>query len=265
MNKFYYWFFPLIICLFFISCSGKKKNPGPDKASIDSNKITGVDSLLIDKTIMDSSQISISDPFYELEESINDIVRQVGELQAKVSEYENNLSGSSYAEKLKELIGKPLPNHKIGLKNGSIIEGTIEKDLEEYLLVLTEVGKLTIDKKEIEYIHGLSQPEPDIIFIGHGQKEIFDSYHLFTGKVLNQGDVRGDFVRVIFQLWDEHTQIISIDSAFVEGSQIKYKSGIVADTAVEPNKSALFSVKIPINNSTPISYITREIHWLKFE
>ena len=59
MNKFYYWFFPLIICLFFISCSGKKKNPEPDKASIDPNKLTEVDSILIDKTIMDFTKLNI--------------------------------------------------------------------------------------------------------------------------------------------------------------------------------------------------------------
>ena len=127
------------------------------------------------------------------------------------------------------------------------------------------MGSLTIEKKEIDYIEDLVFPEPQIVFIGHGQEQVFDSYHLFTGKVLNQGGLRGDFVRVIYQLWGEDTQMISSDSAFVAGTQVMYKSGIITDTALEPNQSAHFSVKVPINIEIPISYVTREIHWLLYD
>ena len=106
---------------------------------------------------------------------------------------------------------------------------------------------------------------PDIIFIGHGQEEIYENYHLFTGKVMNQGAHRGDFVRVIYQLWGEDTQIISSDSAFVAGTQVMYKSGVITDTALEPNQSAHFSVQVSIDNERPIAYVTREIRWLLYE
>ena len=82
---------------------------------------------------------------------------------------------------------------------------------------------------------------------------------------MNKGNQRGDFVRVIYQLWGEDTQIISSDSAFVAGTQFKYKSGIVTDTALEPNQSAHFSVHVPIRNEIPVSYVTREIHWLLYD
>ena len=104
-----------------------------------------------------------------------------------------------------------------------------------------------------------------MIFIGHGQEEIFKTYRLFTGKVMNQGGRRGDFVRVIYNLWGENTQLISSDSSFVEGSHVVYNSGIVADTALEPNKSAQFKVQISIPDSIIVTYITRDVRWTLFD
>ena len=127
------------------------------------------------------------------------------------------------------------------------------------------LGAMCIEKKEIEFIQDLILPKPHIVFIGHGQEQVFENYHLFTGKVLNQGGLRGDFVRVIYQLWGEDTKIISSDSAFVAGTQVMYKSGIITDTALEPNQSAHFSVQVFVDVEIPISYVTREVHWLLYD
>ncbi len=203
--------------------------------------------------------------FYKLEESIEDIQRQIAQLKIRVMEYEKKSPETNYIEKLKKLIDENYFAHKITLKNGSIIEGTIENDRVEDILVNTKVGKLTIEKKEIEFIEDLISPEPKIVFIGHGKEQVFDDYHLFTGKVMNQGGRRGDFVRVIYQLWGENTQIISSDSVFVTGTQVKYKSGIITDTALEPNQSVQFSVQVSIVGEMPISYVTREVSWLTYD
>ena len=135
----------------------------------------------------------------------------------------------------------------------------------EYIVLITKVGKLTIEKEEIDFIQDLILPIPNIIFIGHGKEQIFDSYHIFTGKVMNEGSRRGDFVRVIYELRGEDTKIISSDSAFVSGKQIKFKSGIVTDTSLEPNQSAHFSVRVPIDGDIPVSYIIREVRWLLYD
>ena len=172
---------------------------------------------------------------------------------------------NNYTEKLKKLIDEHLPIHKIYLNNGSVIEGTIENDLVDNIMVKTDVGRLTINKNEIENIEDLILSIPNIIFIGHGQEEILDNYHLFTGKVLNKGGRRGDFVRVIYQLWGENTKIINSDSVFVVGSQIRYKSGIVTDTALEPNQSAHFIVKVSSEGEIPVSYVTRQVRWLSYD
>ena len=259
MNRYINLTFTLIIPLTLICCGSKKTKPGPDEAIDD--KIVKSE----EKLDQESSQDLPADQFYDLSESIEDIQRQIIQLHARVAEYEYRLPEINYTEKLKALIDEPQPAHKIILKNGSVIEGTIEKDQVEDIMVITKVGKLIINKNEIDNIEDLILPVPDIIFIGHGQEEIFDNYHLFTGKVLNQGSHRGDFVRVIYQLWGEDTQIINSDSVFIEGTQVRYESGIVTDSALGPNQSSQFSVQVPVDSETPVSYVTREIHWLLYK
>ncbi len=254
MNRYYHRAFSFIIPLTLICCGGSKTKPDPDEFSINTATM-----------VSDSSHVQPKARFYELEESIEDIQRQIVLLQIRVSEYESESSETNYTERLKKLIDEHHPAHKIILKNESVIEGTIEEDRVEDIIVKTKVGSLTIEKKEIDYIEDLVLPKPQIVFIGHGQEQVFDSYHLFTGKVLNQGGLRGDFVRVIYQLWGEDTKIISSDSAFVAGSQVMYKSGIITDTALEPNQSAHFSVEVPVNVEIPFSYVTREVHWLLYD
>ena len=212
-----------------------------------------------------SSQRIPAVQFYELEKTMEEIQSETTLLQTQVREYTKKSLENNYTEKLKKLIDEHLPIHKIYLNNGSVIEGTIENDLVDNIMVKTDVGRLTINKNEIENIEDLILSIPDIIFIGHGQEEIIDNYHFFTGKVLNKGGRRGDFVRIIYQLWGENTQIINSDSVFVVGSQIRYKSGIVTDTALEPNQSAYFNVKVSSKGEIPVSYVTRQIRWLSYD
>ena len=245
-----------------IGCGGKK-NPSPDLNSNQLENKTQQTNIL--SIFNDTVKTVQTEHFYELEKSLEDIQKEVELLRTRVMKYEHKSPEGNYTKQLKELIDKPPSAHKISLKNGSIIEGTIEKDKLDYLLVDTDVGKLTIKKTEIKNIDDLILPTPDIIFIGHGQEEVFDTYRLFTGKVMNQGNRRGDFVRVIYNLWGENTQLISSDSSFVEGTQIIYQSGIVTDTVLEPKQSAQFKVLISIPDSITVTYITRDVHWALFD
>ena len=78
---------------------------------------------------------------------------------------------------------------------------------------------------------------------------------------MNQGDRRGDFVRVIYNLWNENTELIISDSSFVGGPQFVYRSGIVSDTILGPNQSTQFNIQVPIPDSINVAYITRDIRW----
>ena len=259
MNRYYHRTSALIILFTLICCGGKKIKPDPDEIVLD--KKQPIEEIMVQKL----SPTRPPAQFYKLEESIEDIQGQIAKLKAQVMEYNNQTSEANYIERLKELIDGYSTTHKITLKNGSVIDGIFEKDRGKDIVVITKVGQLIIDKNEIENIEDLIPPIPDIIFIGHGQEEIFDNYHLFTGKILNQGSRKGDFVRVIYKLWGEDTQIINSDSVFVAGTQVKYKSGVVTDTALAPNQSAYFSVQVSIDDEIPISYVTREIRWLVYD
>ena len=243
-----------IFCLFIIDCGGKK-NPDPDKTTIKEPN------TIIPTIETDNAEIVQEKKFYELEQSVEDIQKEVASLQALVMEYEYEPPEINYTKQLKELIDKPPPAHKIFLKNGSIIEGTIEKDKLDYLLIDTDVGKLTISKSDIDNIDDLILPTPEIVFIGHGQEEVFETHRIFTGKIMNQGNRRGDFVRVIYNLWDENTELITSDSSFIGGPQVIYRSGIITDTILKPKQSAQFDVQVSIPDSINVAYITRDVRW----
>ena len=248
----------LIISLFQLGC-GRKKNADPD------SQIETPIQTEITEIFADSAAAVQIDKFFELEQTMEDIQKEVELLRNKVLDYEYKPPERDYTKQLKALIDNPPPAHKISLKNGSIIEGTIEKDKVEYLLVNTEVGLLTLNKSEILGIEDLILPTPELVFIGHGQEEAFESFRLFSGKVMNQGNRRGDFVRVIYSLWGENTQLLSSDSTFIEGSQIIYRSGIVTDSVLEPNQSAQFSLKVAVPDSISVTYVTRDVRWELFD
>ena len=250
--------FILAISIFQFGCGGKKSaDPDPQIKPPIQTEITNI--------FPDSVAVVQSNKFFELEQSMEDIQKEVEMLRNKVMDYEYRPPDSDYTKQLKALIDNPPPAHKISLKNGSIIEGTIEKDKVEYLLVNTEVGLLTLNKSEILGIEDLILPTPELVFIGHGQEEAFESFRLFSGKVMNQGNRRGDFVRVIYSLWGENTQLLGSDSTFIEGSQIIYRSGIVTDSVLEPNQSAQFSLKVTVPDSISVTYVTRDVRWEMFD
>ena len=255
MNRYVY-IIILSIYLFSLNCGQKKDTPSPDiKEKIKEN-------ISLENDPYDNVS---GDQFYKLEESLDDIQKQIDQLKTRISEYEYNPSEINYTEELKELIDQSPPSHKIVLKNGTVIQGTLIKDLINSIMVVTDVGRLNIEKKDIELIEDFVLPVPNIVFLGHGQKQIFDNYYTFKGKIINQGHRRGDFVRVIYNLWAENTQIISSDSVFIAGKEIMYESGIITDTCLEPNQSAHYNVRVNIDSEIPVSYITREVRWMLYE
>jgi len=243
-----------IITLFLAGCINKK-NPKIDKQKKELSQDT------ITNNQKDSLKISSNEQFYELEISIADIKKEIEILQTKVMEYQPKEPEDDYSKKLKKLIDKPYAKHKISLINGSIIEGTIENDKQFSLLVNTDLGKITINKSDINKIDDLVLPIANVVFIGHGQEEILENHRLYSGKIMNQGDRRADFVRVIYYLWDQNTELIISDSSFVDGLQIVYNSGIITDTILKPNQSATFALKIEIPDSIKVEYVTRNINW----
>ena len=116
----------LIISLPIIGCGGGK-TPYPDQLE---NKTLQTDILNI---FADSVEIAQTEHFFELEKSVEDVQKEIEVLRTRVMKYEHKYPEPNYTKQLKELINKPPPAHKISLKNGSIIKGTIEKDRLDYI------------------------------------------------------------------------------------------------------------------------------------
>ncbi len=262
MNKIF--LFPLLL-LFIIHCGGKGKAVPSPEEKIPSSPAAGFTDTLAAAINEPSEMSPAADHFYQLEESIADIQEEVNRLKAQVMEYDYHPPETDYTRQLKELLDNPPPAHKVTLKNGSVIEGTILKDKVSYISVKTELGRITIPKDEIEYIEDLVLPTAEIVFIGHGTEEAIDGIYFYKGKVMNQGARRADFVRVIYNLWNDATELILSDSTFIEGTQTIYRSGIVTDTVLEPRQSARFTLEIPLADSISISYVTREVRWEIFD
>ena len=107
--------------LFIINC-GRKTNVNPDP------KLNEMSYSEMMSLIPDSTKIVEKNEFYELENSVEDIMKEIEALQSHVMQYKYSKSEPDYSAQLKEYIDQKPPSHKISLKNGSIIEGTIEKD-----------------------------------------------------------------------------------------------------------------------------------------
>ena len=143
MNNFLIYFTILIISSSIIGCGGiKNQGPKSNPNQLD-NKTQETDILNIFKDTVKTVQ---TEHFYELEKSLENIQEEVELLRTRVMKYEQQSPETNYTKQLKALIDKPPSAHKVSLKNGSIIEGTIEKDKLDYLLIDTDVGKLTINK-----------------------------------------------------------------------------------------------------------------------
>ena len=66
---------------------------------------------------------------------------------------------------------------------------------------------------------------------------------------------------MIFKLWGGETDLIAVDSSFVDGTMIQYKSGIITDCAIESGSEAKYQVSVSVPDTSNVRYITKEIHF----
>ena len=147
------------------------------------------------------------------------------------------------------------------MNNGTIIQGTILSETIESIIIQTQIGQLTLDKAEINNIKEIASIDADVIFKGEPEEKINANYHIYSGLVQNQGLETASFVRVIFKLWSTETDLIAIDSSFIDGTQIIYRSGINTDTALKSGESGEYVVNVKTPVDSKVQYITRDIHW----
>ena len=246
----------LFIILLLAGCSKKNKDISPytDEAIESSENGKKPSSFLQD-----------AEPFYPLKETVEDIQAQLNDLHARVIEYEMRVSTPSFNTEVLKMIKVPQLNHEINLTNGTLIQGTIIQENMDQIIVQTQIGQLTIDKGNVEAIKEIAPASAKINFDGDADEKIMAESRMYSGTVTNTGLHRGDFVRIIYQLWGGETDLISSDSTFIEGSQVVYHSGIMTDTALRPGETAEFFLEIKSPSDKKVQYITRDIHWESYE
>ena len=249
----------LLILLY--GCFGGGKNKGDSKdEAIDESELIEMDA----EETNEDSFFDSSEPFYPLQETIDDIQAEMSELRAKVLDYESRIKNQDNSLETLHKIQFPHLTHEIELTNGTLVNGNIIQENSDRMIVKTQIGQLTIDKANVATIKNIAPNVPEVQFQGDAIDEIYPNHRVFSGVVYNDGFRRADFVRVIYKLWSERTELIGIDSSFVEGSKTVYKSGVISDTAIEPGHSSEFIIHVDADSSL-VRYVTREIKWDTFD
>ena len=252
-----------------LNCFGKKDKPSPeDSVKTTQNEfISQQDDLFKvgDSSALSGEGYSIDAKFYPLQKKVEDVEDEIAELRAMVIEYESRLSAPQINTDILKLIKIPQLKHEITLTNGTIVQGAIIHENADRLIVQTQIGQLTIEKGEITDIQEIAVPVANVIFEGEAIEEIYSDQRKYKGIVINDGQKRADFVRVIYKLWAEDTQLVGVDSSFVDGSQIVYSSEVISDCALQPGEVASFEIIVAIDEYENVQYFTKDVRWEYFE
>ena len=198
--------------------------------------------------------------FYPLKESMEDLQYQINLLRAQVEEYESTLHSPTLNSELLKLIKSPLLEHEIEMENGTIIQGKIITETADQMIVQTQIGQLKIDKTYIKSIKNVDPLVPKIKFQEQKNKEKINLSNLtFSGSLFNEGGRRGDFVRVVYRLWESETKLAIIDSSFINGDITTYNNNVVSNSSLEPGNIGDYYLSINIPDSIKIAYWTKEI------
>lgn len=204
-------------------------------------------------------------PFFEVKSNLEFLQHQIDSLKQVLKVYEKKQPLPTINEDLLNLIKLPQFQHRIELTNGTVVMGEIIQESLEEIIVQTSIGRLAIDREKVVNITEELPPHPKVELVSEPYVNVFPDREEITGLVKNTGKLRADFVRVVANLWAPTTELAAQDSAFVNGKEVKYNSGVITDTALEPGASAPFRIIVPLSENTAVEYRTYDIRWLEVE
>tara|TARA_Y100001936_G_scaffold252112_1_gene310556 strand:- start:2680 stop:3444 length:765 start_codon:yes stop_codon:yes gene_type:complete len=243
-----------LIATSFMSCSMFKKNKEKKVAKIENTNSKKI--ILFDNN---------KEPFYTVDPKLEDIEAQVALLKEQVIQYESQIATPNFNTEVLKLLKNPSLKHEIQLSNGTIIQGVIIYENADQLIVETQIGQLQINKNEVIATKDILPPIAKLEFVGEAIEEIYQNQRAYKGSIKNNGLKRADFVRIVYSLHDENSDIIAIDSAFISGTKKMYNSGIVSDASINPGEFANFYVVVENDNEKEIKYFLQDIRWEYFE
>jgi hypothetical protein len=204
-------------------------------------------------------------PFYTVDPKLEEIESEIALLKEQVIQYQSQIATPNFNTEVLKLLKNPGIKHEIQLSNGTTIQGVIIYENADQLIVETQIGQLQINKDEVLNTLDILPPLANLEFIGDAIEEVYQNERAYKGSIKNNGLKRADFIRVIYSLHDENSNLIAIDSAFVSGTKQIFNSGIISDASINPGDFAEFYVVIESIGKKEIKYFLRDIRWNYFE
>tara|TARA_Y100001968_G_scaffold328460_1_gene375675 strand:+ start:11197 stop:11970 length:774 start_codon:yes stop_codon:yes gene_type:complete len=204
-------------------------------------------------------------PFYTVDPKLEEIESEIALLKEQVIQYQSQISTPNFNTQVLKLLKNPGIKHEIQLSNGTTIQGVIIYENANQLIVDTQIGQLQINKNEVLNTEDILPPVANLEFIGDAIEEVYQNKRAYKGSIKNNGLKRADFVRIIYTLYDQNSELIAIDSAFISGSKQIFNSGIISDASINPGNFAEFYVEINTESEKEVKYFLRDIRWEYFE
>ena len=207
--------------------------------------------------------LPLGKPFFNYDSDIKQLQSQIDSLRAMVKVFEKYQSMPTVDEDIINLIKVPNFQHRIELTNGTVVLGEIIDENADELFIQTTLGRLVITKDKVISVQQERAPGPKVELVGDPFVNAYPDREEIIGTVINSGEIRADFVRTEANLWSPTTQLIVKDSAFVDGSMITYKSGVISDTSIDPGQTASFRIVIQKPLKPVVQYRTYDIRWTR--
>ena len=248
MNKYKYILF--LMFLIIAGCSGNKE------------EVTVIDDAV--ETIIHENHAKKDHQhdhmFYPLQKNMKDLEYEINNLKARVEEYESTLHAPTLNAELLKLIKSPQVEHEIRMDEGQIIQGKIINETADEVFLQTRIGQLILDKAHIIAIDSIEPLVPYVNFVKESISEKRNESNLIvSGKIINEGGRRADFIRIIFKLWETDTNFLFADSVFVSGNSIMYNNRVISDSCLDPGQTGIFNHTINL----PDSLLNIDLYWTK--
>lgn len=228
---------------------------------LDLNQFIKNEKLPDQRKVQNDKNLKFEELFFDYETNLNALKEEIDSLKSVVKGYQKGQTMPILSEKILDVIKIPSFQHRVELQNGTVVSGDLIQESDSTLILDTQIGKLVLKKEMVIRMEELKKPGPKVVFIGDPFIDKYPDRHIFSGKVKNVGDVRADFVRVFGTLFDQTTKTSGLDSIFVKGKKITYRTNVVSDTALEPGQTAPYILPVEIKNGQKAAYHTMDIKW----
>ncbi len=208
-----------------------------------------------------TSVLPDGEPFFEYRYELDELKNEIDSLKQVIRVYEKRKAMPEIDPRLLELVRKPELQHRIILNNGTVVLGEIIRETDLELTIRTQLGMLVIDRKHVVKVDEETRLSPHVEWVSDPQVFAYPKKEIIKGRVKNTGQRRADFVRVIAHLWTSTTEEIGLDSAFVNGKEMIYGTGVISDTMIDPGKTADVEIVVSVQDQSRVSYRTFDIHW----